>query len=49
MKDDSGWSPLMISASVPESEAVLKLLIQKGADVNQKSEIAYPQGLNSDN
>lgn len=27
----------MISASVPDCEPVLKLLIQKGADVNQKS------------
>jgi hypothetical protein len=27
----------MISASVPDSEPVLKLLLQKGADVNEKS------------
>ena len=27
----------MISASVPESEPILKLLLQKGADVNEKS------------
>lgn len=36
-QDESGWTPLMISASVPESEPVLKLLLQKGADVNEKS------------
>ena len=28
----------MISASVPDSEAVLQLILQKGADVNAKSE-----------
>lgn len=27
----------MISASVPDSEAVLRLLIKKDADINQKS------------
>lgn len=27
----------MISASVPESEQVVKLLLSKGADVNEKS------------
>ncbi|KAL6920175.1 hypothetical protein FSHL1_004152 [Fusarium sambucinum] len=32
VQDGSGWSPLMISASVPESEAVLKLIISKDAD-----------------
>ncbi|KAL4727512.1 putative ankyrin-repeat protein [Fusarium chlamydosporum] len=36
-QDESGWSPLMISASVPDSEAVLKLIISKNADVNLKS------------
>jgi hypothetical protein len=28
----------MISASVPDSERVLQLLLSKGADVNEKSE-----------
>lgn len=28
----------MISASVPDNERVLKLLLSKGADVNEKSE-----------
>ena len=37
-KDESGWTPLMISASVPESEPVLNLLLKAGADVNEKSE-----------
>ncbi|KAG5655030.1 hypothetical protein KAF25_000235 [Fusarium avenaceum] len=37
VQDESGWSPLMISASVPDSEAVLKLIISKDADVNLKS------------
>ncbi|KAI5462978.1 ankyrin repeat-containing domain protein [Mariannaea sp. PMI_226] len=37
VEDDSGWSPLMISASVPDCEPVIKLLIQKDADVNQKT------------
>ncbi|KAF4594502.1 ankyrin repeat domain containing protein [Ophiocordyceps camponoti-floridani] len=37
VQDDSGWSPLMISASVPDSEPVLQILLQKGADVNEKN------------
>ncbi|KFA47672.1 hypothetical protein S40293_07695 [Stachybotrys chartarum IBT 40293] len=37
VQDGSGWTPLMISASVPDSEAVLKLLLQKDADVNAKN------------
>jgi ankyrin repeat protein len=36
-KDDSGWTPLMIAASVKDSEETLSLLLAKGADVNQKS------------
>lgn len=32
----------MISASVKDSEPLLKLLIQKDADVNMKSEFQYP-------
>ncbi|RGP73642.1 26s proteasome non-atpase regulatory subunit 10 [Fusarium longipes] len=35
--DASGWSPLMISASVPDNEAVLKHIISKDADVNLKN------------
>uniref|UniRef100_A0A0B7KD94 Uncharacterized protein n=1 Tax=Bionectria ochroleuca TaxID=29856 RepID=A0A0B7KD94_BIOOC len=37
IEDGSGWTPLMISASVPDNEPVLTLLISKGADVNAKS------------
>ncbi|KHN98562.1 Ankyrin repeat-containing domain protein [Metarhizium album ARSEF 1941] len=37
VQDDSGWTPLMISASVADSEAVLRVLIQKGAEVNEKN------------
>lgn len=37
VQDESGWTPLMISASVPDSERVLKVLLQRGADVNEKS------------
>ncbi|CAJ0546402.1 Ff.00g098750.m01.CDS01 [Fusarium sp. VM40] len=37
VQDESGWSPLMISASVPDSETVLKLIISKDADVNLKN------------
>ncbi|KAF4123320.1 26S proteasome non-ATPase regulatory subunit 10 [Geosmithia morbida] len=32
LQDGSGWTPLMIAASVPDSEPVLKLLLQRGAD-----------------
>ncbi|KID62841.1 ankyrin repeat domain containing protein, partial [Metarhizium hybridum] len=37
VQDDSGWTPLMISASVADSEAILRVLIQKGAEVNEKT------------
>ncbi|KAJ4008054.1 putative ankyrin-repeat protein [Fusarium irregulare] len=37
IQDESGWSPLMISASVPDGEAVLRLIISKDADVNLKN------------
>ncbi|KAL9575204.1 hypothetical protein ACKAV7_000566 [Fusarium commune] len=37
VQDESGWSPLMISASVPEGEAVVKLIMSKDADVNLKN------------
>jgi 26S proteasome non-ATPase regulatory subunit 10 len=37
VQDGSGWTPLMISASVPENDRVLNLLLSKGADVNAKN------------
>ncbi|KAL7892555.1 ankyrin repeat-containing domain protein [Trichoderma sp. SZMC 28014] len=37
IQDDSGWTPLMISASVQNSEPALNLLLQRGADVNIKT------------
>ena len=37
MQDDSGWTPLMIAVSVKDSEAIVDLLLSKGADVNEKS------------
>ncbi|OAQ98922.1 hypothetical protein LLEC1_01088 [Akanthomyces lecanii] len=40
VQDESGWTPLMIAASVPESEDVIKVLLRAGADINAKS--CYP-------
>ncbi|POR35407.1 Ankyrin repeat domain containing protein [Tolypocladium paradoxum] len=37
IQDASGWTPLMISASVPDSEPVLRVLLQRGADINEKN------------
>ncbi|KAG5926495.1 hypothetical protein E4U42_003269 [Claviceps africana] len=37
VQDGSGWTPLMISASLPDSEPVLHVLLQKGANVNEKN------------
>ncbi|KAG6033296.1 hypothetical protein E4U41_006944 [Claviceps citrina] len=37
VQDDSGWTPLMIAASLPDSEPVLRVLLSKGADVNEKT------------
>ncbi|RYP38952.1 hypothetical protein DL767_002391 [Monosporascus sp. MG133] len=36
-KDDSGWTPLMIAASVKDGDAIVDLLLRKGADVNRKN------------
>lgn len=38
-QDDSGWTPLMIAASVKDSDKIVDLLLTKGADINQTSEI----------
>lgn len=37
MQDGSGWTPLMIAASLKDRDDLVRLLIQKGADVNAKS------------
>ncbi|KAF2964521.1 hypothetical protein GQX73_g9066 [Xylaria multiplex] len=37
VEDDSGWTPLMIAASVKDGEAIVDILLQRGADVNQKN------------
>jgi 26S proteasome non-ATPase regulatory subunit 10 len=36
-QDGSGWTPLMISCSVRESDEIVDLLLARGADVNMKS------------
>lgn len=38
-KDGSGWTPLMIAVSLKDGEEMVDLLLKKGADVNQKSEL----------
>jgi ankyrin repeat protein len=38
-QDASGWTPLMIAASVKDGEKLVDLLLSKGADVNEKSEL----------
>ncbi|KAK2063828.1 ankyrin [Colletotrichum caudatum] len=40
VQDGSGWTPLMIAASLKDGEALVNLLLQKGADVNLKSKIS---------
>ncbi|KAI0854826.1 ankyrin repeat-containing domain protein [Xylaria cubensis] len=37
VEDDSGWTPLMIAASVKDADAIVDILLQRGADVNQKT------------
>ncbi|KAK5010527.1 hypothetical protein LTR28_009328 [Elasticomyces elasticus] len=36
-QDSAGWTPLMMAASLKNSDTVLDLLLNKGADVNMKS------------
>ncbi|KAK2729949.1 ankyrin repeat-containing protein [Colletotrichum kahawae] len=40
IQDGSGWTPLMIAASIKDGEGLVHLLLQKGADVNLKSTYA---------
>lgn len=37
VQDGSGWTPLMIAASLPEGDALVDLLLNKEADVNAKN------------
>lgn len=41
-QDDSGWTPLMIAVNVADSDNVVSLLLQKGADINIKSKDTLP-------
>ena len=36
-QDGSGWTPLMMAASLKDADAIVDLLLRKGADVNIKS------------
>lgn len=36
-----GWTPLMIAASVKDSEKLVEYLLSKGADVNEKSKCRH--------
>lgn len=37
-----GWTPLMIAASVKDSERLVEFLLSKGADPNEKSKDPVP-------
>ncbi|ERS98013.1 hypothetical protein HMPREF1624_06186 [Sporothrix schenckii ATCC 58251] len=37
VQDDSGWTPLMIAASVRDAEPVVDLLLNRGASVDEKN------------
>jgi len=39
VQDGSGWTPLMMAVSLKEGDELVNLLLQKGADVNQISEV----------
>lgn len=40
VQDDMGWTPLMIAASVKDSEKLVVFLLSKGADPNEKSKFS---------
>jgi 26S proteasome non-ATPase regulatory subunit 10 len=40
VQDDLGWTPLMIAVSVKDGEKIVDLLLDKGADVNEKSKFS---------
>ncbi|PHH54709.1 Ankyrin repeat-containing protein C6C3.08 [Ceratocystis fimbriata CBS 114723] len=37
VQDDSGWTPLMIAVNIADSDEIISLLLQKGADINMKN------------
>jgi len=39
VQDESGWTPLMIAASMKDGDGIVALLLQKGANVNQKNNL----------
>ncbi|KAF6792361.1 hypothetical protein CMUS01_16168 [Colletotrichum musicola] len=39
VQDASGWTPLMIAGSLKDGDALVKLLLQRGADVNLKTNV----------
>jgi ankyrin repeat protein len=43
-----GWTPLMMAASVKDGEALVDLLLSKGADVNKTSELSNFVGVMSE-
>ncbi|CAK7263066.1 putative ankyrin-repeat protein [Sporothrix epigloea] len=37
LQDESGWTPLMIAASVKDAEPLVDLLLKRGANIDEKS------------
>ncbi|CRK43366.1 Ankyrin repeat-containing protein C6C3.08 like [Verticillium longisporum] len=37
VQDGSGWSPVMIAGSLPDGDAVMDVLLSRGADINLKN------------
>ena len=42
-QDSSGWTPLMIAASLRDADDIVDLLLNKEADVNAKSKSHFMQ------